>query len=93
MADIPIPPKFRMEAPFPDMSGKKIRVVQGELQSVGKLMPHVRPKEKLFGLRIDILGPLVRSRSIVTYLTLSQGLIRKIEKTGDPEVPYQLRLD
>jgi hypothetical protein len=93
MTAIPTPKMFPMEAPFPDMNGKKILVLQEGRKSVGDLMPHVRPKEGLFGLRIDILGPLIEDKATVTYLTLSKGLIQRVEKTSDSEVPYQLRLD
>jgi hypothetical protein len=75
------------------MEGKKIRVIEGEQVSVGELRPSQRPKDGLFGMRIDIMGALDSAgRFTIRYLTLPENTIKAIRKTGDPDVPYVLTI-
>lgn len=84
-----------MEAPFENMDGKRICVFEGERKSIGDLIIHRRPKEKLLGIRIDIVGPLLdRSRFTIRYITLnSEATIRSIRATEDTEVPFAVKIE
>jgi hypothetical protein len=98
---------FPMEPPFPDMASGKIKVLHAGGDVIGKLIPYHFPQDHRFGARIDILGPLVHNSraqpdptglfvtagcSVVVVLKLSQALLRKIRRTGDPEIPYSLEM-
>lgn len=84
---------FRMAPPFDDMDGQKIRVIERDRVSIGEVRTHQRPNDGFFGVRIDILGALDDAgRFTIRYLTLEEGAIRAIEKTGNPDIPYVLKI-
>jgi hypothetical protein len=102
------PPMFAMEPPFPDMQIGKIRILHGTGETIGELIPYQFPEDRLFGARIDILGPPVydsRANPLptgrfataghftVTILKLSQDLLEEIQQTPDRNIPYLLELE
>jgi hypothetical protein len=101
------PPLFSMKPPFPNMEDGKIRILQGDQEIIGDLIPYYRPHYGLFGARIDIVGPLIpqspseppplgqwtdAAHYIVTVIKLSQSEIGRIRQTGDRQVPYSIEL-
>ncbi len=101
------PPLFAMEPPFPNMEDGKIRILQGDREIIGDLIPYYRPHYGLFGARIDIVGPVIpqspseppplgqwadAGHFIVTIIKLSQFEIGRIRQTGDRRVPYSIDL-
>ena len=101
------PPMFPMQPPFEDMHVGKIRVSHDGGETLGELIPYHRPKDKLFGARIDITGPAVyhgRTGPIpegqfvtvgnftVTSYKLPLELLKKIQKRDDVDVSYTLKV-
>jgi hypothetical protein len=101
------PPLFPMEPPFPNMEDGKIRILQGDREIIGDLIPYYRPHYGLFGARIDIVGPVIpqspseppplgqwtdAGHFIVTIIKLSQSEIGRIRQTGNRRVPYSIKL-
>jgi hypothetical protein len=95
------PPMFPTQPQFESMRIGKIRVVHVGGETVGELIPYHRPKDKLFGARIDVAdpavyqgrtAPILEDRFIavghftVTSYKLPLKLLENIQKTGDPDV-------
>jgi hypothetical protein len=75
--------------------------------TIGELIPSQRPREKLFGARIEAMYPAVHCPRTAppligrfapvghvpaTIYNLPLEWLQKIEATGDPGIPYQLKL-
>jgi hypothetical protein len=101
------PPMFPTQPQFESMRIGKIRVVHVGGETVGELIPYHRPKDKLFGARIDVADPAVyqgRTAPIpedrfvavghftVTSYKLPLKLLENIQKTGDPDVSYTIEI-
>jgi hypothetical protein len=102
------PPMFPMQPEFERIARiGKIRIVHQGGETIGELIPSQRPQEKLFGARIEVIYPTVYDPRTepppigwfapvghipVTIYNLPLEWLQKIETTGDPDIPYQLKL-
>jgi hypothetical protein len=97
-----------MEPLFPDMRIGKIRISHPGGEAIGELIPYHFPQDRLFGARIDILGPAIhgsRAEPIplgrfvtarhftVTILKLPKEALEKIQRTDGNDVPYSLAVE
>jgi hypothetical protein len=87
------PPMFQLESPLPDMTSGKIKISHARGEAIGHLIPYYRPKEQLFGARIDILGPIIYDSGTVIILKLCRKLLRNIQRTQSADIPYALKID
>ena len=101
----PTPDLFPIPAPFPDMNGARIKVVEDHREAAGSIVCFQRPDDGLFGIRIDIVHPPVMDSASpppklgewqtvgqipVEYLSLSRYAILAIKRSDDTDFQFEI---
>lgn len=95
--NFPSATRHEMKAPFPNMDGKKIRLLTTAGPIIGEIVTSPSHEQKTFGIRVDVLinqtliGP-GQTRLEYTSWDMPKAAIASISETGDAEVPFQVEM-